>query len=151
MCVFVYNAVAVLRYRATFYFQFQLPSCLHLVEHHCNPMLYFVVAVSFSKKPPSDTELQPSCITFIAHHTRQAGGEVLWLRTNAAGRTRRRVFSTAGCFRSSPRLRRRVALSLSGRHGDDHIDDADRSKSSRVRTAAPAAVHVQRAKNLVSA
>lgn len=52
-------------------------------------------------------------------HGLKAGGEVLWLRTNASGVIQRRVFSSAGCFVSSPKLRRRVALSLCGRDKGD--------------------------------
>lgn len=60
----------------------------------------------------------------------QIGGEVIWLRTDAAGQTRRRVFSTAQSVLSSPRLCRRVALSLNGRDSD--LDKAPASADGKV-------------------
>lgn len=44
----------------------------------------------------------------------QVGGELLWIRTDTAGKVKRRVLSTAASFLTSPRLRRRVVLSLNG-------------------------------------
>lgn len=112
---------------------------------HLHAEVHWLCTAIFSHFPLSPSHSQ--CSRTNCHGLHQNGGEVLWLRTNATGKTQQRVFSTAECFITNPKLRRRVALSLSGRGNRGN----DGAQNTMTPTSAPAAFPVVAAKAVVEA